>query len=117
MGPLVPRLIRCALGALLWLVWTSPAVAYEGAVNVHEVDAGVHTPVLTKAPTLTRFVEAAYPAQAQAEGLTGAVKLQVTIGADGKVADAKVSEPAGHGFDEAALAAVQQFEFSAAEVD
>lgn len=115
MGDLVSRSL-CWSGALL-LLWASSAAAYEGAVNVHEVDAGVHIPVLTRAPTLTRFVEAQYPKEAAAEGLSAEVKLAVTIGADGKVADAQVTAPAGHGFDEAAMEAVKQFEFTPAEVD
>ena len=81
------------------------------------VDAGVHVPVLTKAPELLGFVPAEYPKEAEALGLTAAVKMQVTIAADGSVAEVQVTEPQGHGFDEAAVAAVKQFRFSPAEID
>ncbi|MFL5322306.1 MAG: TonB family protein [Myxococcaceae bacterium] len=81
------------------------------------VDAGIHVPVLTKAPELLQFVPAEYPKEAEAAGLTGSVKMQVTIAADGSVADVTVTEPIGHGFDEAAVAAVKQFKFSPAEID
>lgn len=74
-------------------------------------------PQLTKAPVLRHFVEAAYPAEAQAHGLEGAVLLDIDIGVDGRVANPRVAQPAGHGFDEAALAAVAQFEFEPAEFD
>jgi TonB family protein len=103
----------------LWLagLLSLPAYAFEETGKYTEVDAGVHIPVLTKAPTLVTFVEAAYPQEAEKKGLTAAVKLLVTIGADGKVAEATVTGPAGEGFDEAALAAVKQFIFTPAEVD
>lgn len=43
--------------------------------------------------------------------------MEVDIGADGKVMDLRVVGSGGPSFDEAALAAVRQFEFSPAEVD
>ncbi len=43
--------------------------------------------------------------------------LSIDISATGEVTRAEVVEPAGHGFDEAALAAVRQFRFTPAEVD
>jgi len=73
--------------------------------------------VLTKAPSILEAVEAEYPADARAAGITGEVVLAIDIGADGLVLDAQVIEPAGHGFDEAALAAVRAFRFSPAEID
>ena len=69
---------------------------------------------LVQPPKLTRFVEAAYPADALSEGREAQVLLRVTVDAQGGVSDAEVVEPAGHGFDEAALAAVKQFAFSPA---
>ena len=74
-------------------------------------------PVLTKAPELLQFVEAAYPDAARAEKREGAVVLLIDIGADGAVTAAEVVSAAGFGFDEAALAAVRQFRFSPAELD
>jgi TonB family protein len=72
---------------------------------------------LTKAPELLQFVEAAFPEQAKAEKLTGAVGLLVDLDAAGAVTKVEVAEPAGHGFDEAAVEAVRQFKFSPAEID
>src|SRR5208283_3150509 len=74
-------------------------------------------PELTKPPGLEHFVEAAYPEAARASGLQARVLLEVDISATGEVTHATVLTPAGHGFDEAALAAVQQFHFTPAEVD
>ena len=75
------------------------------------------TPQLTKPPVLERFVEAEYPPEARASRLEGRVLLEVDISVSGEVTRAVVVGPAGHGFDEAALAAVRQFRFTPAEVD
>jgi TonB family protein len=93
------------------------ASAYEGAVQRREPPQPAKAPTLTRAPELKRFVEAAYPDEALKEGLTGEVGLIVDIAADGSVAAAEVVRPAGHGFDEAALAAVRAFVFTPAELD
>lgn len=107
---------RALAAAFLFGLVSTPAFAEETVRRI-EVDAGVHIPVLTKAPTLVTFVEAQYPAEAQQKGLAASVKLMITIGADGLVAEAVVTGPAGDGFDEAAAAAVKQFVFTPAEVD
>ena len=93
-----------------------PANAYENARR-QEVDAGVHVPVLTKAPTLVKLENAKYPEAAEKQGLTANVRLLVTIGADGNVPEAKVIEPVGNGFDEAAVDALLRSTFTPAEVD
>lgn len=73
--------------------------------------------VLTKAPVLKRFVEATYPPSAESLQLAGTVVLEIDIGANGLVSAARVVQPAGHGFDEAAALAVRQFVFEPAEID
>jgi TonB family protein len=65
-------------------------------------------------PQLLRFVEAAYPKAAQDAGLTADVVLRLRVEADGSVSEAEVIGPAGHGFDEAAVAAARGFLFSPA---
>ncbi len=107
----MPRLVP-----VLLLLATGAAVAEEG-VRREYVDAGVHIPVLTKVPELLEFVQAEYPPEAKAQGLTASVKLTVVVDERGGVASAEVLEPMGHGFDEAAIAAVRRFRFSPAEVD
>ncbi|WP_245919507.1 TonB family protein [Melittangium boletus] len=104
------------LAVLLLFASHVRAQAYDGARR-EEVDAGVHTPVLTKPPELVRFVEAVYPPEAAAAGKTASVEMLITLDAQGAVSDAQVTRPVGEGFDEAALAAVKQFQFSPAEVD
>lgn len=73
--------------------------------------------VLTRAPELKSQVEAAYPPEALAQKLSATVELEIDLSETGQVTDARVKVPAGHGFDEAALAAVRQFQFQPAEVD
>ncbi len=80
-------------------------------------DAGAPTGTLTKAPTLLKQVEAIYPPLALDAGSGGTVVMEIDIGADGKVVAAGVIQSAGAEFDQAALEAVRQFEFTPAEVD
>jgi TonB family protein len=65
-------------------------------------------------PKLLQFVEASYPAAAQESGITADVLLRLRVEADGSVSEAEVLTPAGHGFDEAAVAAARRFVFSPA---
>ncbi len=78
---------------------------------------GARAQTLTRAPELQQFVQAEYPAEAEAQGITGSVLLEIDIGEMGEVLDARVIGPAGNGFDEAAVAAVKQFVFTPAEID
>jgi TonB family protein len=68
-------------------------------------------------PRQTKFVEAEYPPEAKAEGLEGTVILSLDIDTSGKVTRAVVTQPAGHGFDEAAREAALGFEFEPATRD
>jgi TonB family protein len=65
-------------------------------------------------PALEKRTEAAYPEEAKAQRLEANVGLELIVGDDGHVIDAKVTSPAGHGFDEAALAAARSFVFTPA---
>lgn len=72
---------------------------------------------LTKAPRLTRFVEADYPESEKARPRAAVVVLRLTIDAAGNVQDATVTESAGAELDAAAAAAARRFVFEPAEVD
>ena len=74
-------------------------------------------PKLTKAPTIKKPVEPVYPPEALDGGVAGDVTLTIDIAADGHVTAVSVATPAGHGFDEAAIAAAREMEFFPAEVD
>lgn len=75
------------------------------------------TPQLTKAPKLTKFVEAEYPAAEKAAGKQAAVTLEIAISDKGLVENVTVVQSAGKAFDDAAAAAARKFVFSPAEID
>jgi protein TonB len=66
---------------------------------------------VTRLPELVTEIKAPYPEEARRLGLEGQVALRLTIDDEGKVAKAVLIKRAGHGFDEAALAAVKRFRF------
>lgn len=72
---------------------------------------------VTALPKVRREVRAVYPETARRAGIEGQVILRLRVGDDGRVIEARVIEAAGHGFDEAALAAVKQFSFQPGTVD
>jgi len=86
------------------------------SVRQEPSDGGASRPQVTM-PELLEFVSAPYPAEAQKQGLAGNVVLQLDISATGEVTAASVVTPAGHGFDEAAVAAALKFRFSPATKD
>jgi TonB family protein len=64
-----------------------------------------------KQPIKTKDVKPAYPADAQSAKVAGTVIIEATIGANGKVIDAKVLRSVPK-LDQAALDAVKQWEYS-----
>ncbi len=88
-----------------------PAVAEEASADPQEVPLDQVTP-----PQLLHFENAPYPPEAREQGLTAAVVMALRIEEDGSVGAAQVLEGAGHGFDEAALAAVNLFRFEPARL-
>ncbi|HET6437728.1 MAG TPA: TonB family protein [Anaeromyxobacter sp.] len=93
------------------------ALLGAGALPVHAKADDTPPGQLTRAPVLLAPAEPEYPAQARAEGLAGQVTLEIEISETGEVQDAVVTRSAGHGFDEAALAAARRLRFSPAEID
>jgi TonB family protein len=85
-----------------------------GQVPVPESATQPATLALTP-PKLVTFVEAIYPAAAKAAQQQADVDLSLTIDATGKVTLAQAITPVGHGFDEAAVEAAQQFVFEPAK--
>jgi TonB family protein len=65
-------------------------------------------------PRIVHFEPAPYPKEAEAQGIEANVILRLDIDKDGKVTAVAVSEPAGHGFDEAATEAAKRFVFEPA---
>jgi len=65
-------------------------------------------------PRPLNYVPPVYPPEAEKEGLEATVSLQLDIDREGKVKGAVVIEPAGHGFDEAAIEAAKKLQFEPA---
>jgi TonB family protein len=65
-------------------------------------------------PRPLNYTPPVYPPEAEKAGLEANVTLQLDIDKQGKVLRAAVVDPAGHGFDEAAVAAAQKLEFAPA---
>ncbi|WP_104987392.1 TonB-dependent siderophore myxochelin receptor MxcH [Sorangium cellulosum] len=95
-APAEERERSAAPEAVAWRGAGAPGAG--GALEVH-------------APELVEPAEAAYPEGARAAGQEGTVVLKLTIDAVGRVTQADVATPAGHGFDEAAQEAALRIRF------
>jgi len=121
------RLPALSTTLLAGVVWVQAAAAQDegsgavprggsGAVVKPPPEEAAKKPVVVP-PKLVRFENAPYPEAAQKAGIQGDVVLKLSIDAEGKVTAAEVTQPAGHGFDEAAQAAALKFEFEPATRD
>lgn len=72
---------------------------------------------VTRLPEVLEAAEAVYPPEARELGLEAEVLLEIDISEQGEVLDVRVVQPAGHGFDEAAVEALRRYRFRPAEVD
>ncbi|MGZ3442139.1 MAG: TonB family protein, partial [Polyangia bacterium] len=106
--------LRAAAAALLVLVTCVQGARAQMTQEEAPVTEGV--PKFTP-PVLRSRVEAPYPPAALAAGLSGTVVLELDVDEKGAVANVVVKEAAGHGFDEAAAAAVRKFVFAPAMND
>ncbi|MFT5687031.1 MAG: TonB family protein, partial [Myxococcota bacterium] len=71
-------------------------------------------PEYPRLPVLEFAPSAPYPAEALEAGEEGAVLLEMDISEGGEVLSVTLLEPAGWGFDEAAMSAVRNFQFAPA---
>lgn len=65
-------------------------------------------------PKLLRFNKPAYSEAARAAGVTGKLRINITVGPDGQVEQVVVLQGLGHGLDEATLMAARAASFEAA---
>lgn len=77
-------------------------------------DAIVPAASVQVAAKLVQSATAAYPPDARTDDVEGDVQLDIVVDREGRVVDARVTRPAGHGFDEAALQAIRRYRFSPA---
>ena len=76
--------------------------------------SAMHVGGSVKPPTLVRTYNPTFTDLANAQKFTGNVKLYLWFDSDGKVSHVSVAKPAGLGLDEAAVAAVEQYQFEPA---
>lgn len=82
-----------------------------------EEKSAMHVGGAVKPPTLVRTYNPTFTDLANAQKYTGAVKLYMWFDSDGKVSHVSVAQPAGLGLDEAAIAAVEQYQFEPATLN
>lgn len=103
----------------------SQAPAGEGGSPAHAGSGGgagtddvVHAASAVQVSArLVQSVAPAYPAHARADDVEGDVGVEIVVDREGRVVEARVTRPAGHGFDASALSAVRGYRFSAAQRD
>jgi TonB family protein len=110
--------------SLLLLLWCARVAAPAAAQDLDQPPPPTGrpadvppAPVMTRAPQLLKPAEPIYPPEALAAGLSADVTMDVDLDASGQVTNVAVTGGGGHGFDEAATAAVRASTFSAAEID
>jgi len=91
------------------------AAAPPGAVHAEQPATAAAAGEVMTAPSLKEHPDAPYPAQALAGKLEGNVGLELDLDATGAVVAVRVTGAAGHGFDEAAVAAARRFTFEPAK--
>lgn len=82
-----------------------------------EEKSAMHVGGAVKPPTLIRTYNPTFTDLANAQKFTGNVRLYLWFDSDGKVSHVSVAKPAGLGLDEAAIAAVQQYQFQPATLN
>jgi TonB family protein len=79
-------------------------------------DEVVHSATAVQVPArLVQSAAAAYPQGARADDREGEVGVEIVVDREGRVIEARVTRPAGYGFDAAALTAVRAYRFSPAQ--
>jgi protein TonB len=88
------------------------------STSAASTDDVVHAATAVQVPArLVHSAAPAYPAYARADDVEGDVGVEIVVDREGRVAEARVTAPAGHGFDAAALAAIRAYRFSPAQRD
>ena len=81
-------------------------------------DDVVHGATAVQVPArLVQSAAAVYPSGARADDREGEVAVEIVVDREGRVVEARVTRPAGYGFEAAALTAVRAYRFSPAQRD
>ncbi len=113
--------MRIPLTSFLLLAFVSFSTTGLAQITVEPDASGTENeeeaaPVL-KAPVLFEYIQAEYPKVAAEKGIEGSVTAKLDIDENGLVVGVTITEPGGHGFDEAAESAMYQFIFEPATRD
>jgi TonB family protein len=111
------RVVASVLFAIGLLLPAEPALGQGARRDEGEKVEEKPAPVLTKPPVLLQAVAPEYPDQAVKLKLEAQVKVRIHINEAGEVTRVDVPVPVGNGFDEAAVAAAEQYIFEPAEFD
>lgn len=96
--------------------YAKPSSADENAAPPSD-ERAMHVGGSVKPPTLIHAYNPAFTDLANAQKFSGSVKLYLWFDSDGKVSHVSIARPAGLGLDEAAIAAVEQYQFQPATKD
>lgn len=99
------------------LCLATAARAQEGARREEQQPPPPAAPTMTKPPKLLEAAAPIYPEQALADKREASVKVRIHVDETGVVTQVDTPEPAGHGFDQAAIEAAEQYLFEPAEFD
>ena len=120
-GRSVVSLLVAAAGVLVPAVFPAGVASAQdglprGESGAVKKDAPAEPPAadLSAPPRVVKFVAPVHPPAAKEKGLEAQVVVELDVDAQGKVTGVKVVEPAGNGFDEAAVAAGKLLELSPA---
>ena len=95
--------------------YTLPSPADENAAQPSATgERAMHDGGSVKPPTLLYASNPTFTDLANAQKFSGSVKLYLWFDSDGKVSHVSIARPAGLGLDEAAIAAVEQYQFQPA---
>ena len=109
-------------GVAAWRASGAPPPSDDKATDVAAAAAPAPPPQATAvpassgttiAPRRTDYVQPIYPERAKKQGVKGTVALRIYVQKNGKVALARVADvdPAGYGFEQAAVAAAERWRF------
>ena len=93
------------------IFWVLNMVLAQG----EEISGGVTFPVEDAPPMVLSVTQVVYPPQYAEKAIEGTVELMVWVSDDGSIGEIQISKPMEiAAFNEAAIAAVSEYEFSAA---
>lgn len=73
--------------------------------------------LISRMPKVKKEIRPPYPPEARAQSIQGVVLMDILIDERGLVRTATIIQGLGYGLDEAALSAIQKFEFEPAQMD